>query len=270
MQEYRDYYGPDAGRPTALGFTPAVRALLVSNVAIFLVSVVVAHRFWPDLFRYFGLVPRRALGEGWIWQFFTYPFLHSTADALHLLFNVISLYFFGREIESLYGTRRFLVLYFAAACAGGLLHCAIEWGSGLPVVGASGAVYGVMVVYALHYPRQKILFFFILPMEMWLLVALLIAFNTAFYAAGASGTAYLAHFGGAVFGYAFWRLRAPFESYFERVAHRMAERENARGEELEARLDSVLEKINREGMGSLSKKEWEVLKRASRHYQRRP
>jgi membrane associated rhomboid family serine protease len=189
---------------------------------------------------------------------------------------MLALYVFGRDIENLYGRRPFLLLYLGAAVAGGALHCAVSFREPSPLLGASAAVYAVMVVYALHFPRQRVLFFFLLPLEVSFTVGLLIAFDLAVHlgwqTAGApGGAANLVYLGGAAYGYAFFRLRGAVSRHLGRLKGQSARCEVAEEaeEEIEARLDSVLAKINREGMGALSKKEWEVLRKASKHYQRK-
>lgn len=281
MREYRDYLGPDQSRPYALGSSPAVKALIIANVAIYFGWLILSKLVIPygfgytkpiPLFQWVGVDPDAAIGKGYIWQFFTYAFFHQLESPLHLVFNMLALYFFGREIEALYGTRKFLFLYVAAAVFAGLCHC-IDYHRAVPAIGASGAVYAVMVVFALHFPHQKILFFFLLPLEVWLVVTILIGIDVAVYLGSpgsGGGVARLAHLGGAFFGFLFYRFQGSVEAYIEEMEGRMAKREQAQEEELEARLDTVLDKINREGMGALSKKEWEILKKASKHYQRRP
>jgi membrane associated rhomboid family serine protease len=280
MREYRDYMGPEASRPWTLGQSPAVKGLIVANVAIFFASILAFNAILPvffgrqvnvgRLFEWVGLSPPLALGKGYVWQFVTYAFFHRTDEVLHLVFNMLALYFFGREVEALYGTAKFLFLYVAAAVFAGLCFC-LDYHLGAPAIGASGAVYAVMVVFALHFPFQKVLVFFLLPLEVWIVVLIAIAFDASMYLARGSGdnVAHLAHLGGAAFGYLFYRFQHRVESYIEHVEGRMAKKEQAHEEELEARVDTILEKINREGMGALSKKELDLLKKASKHYQKK-
>ncbi len=280
MREYREYWNPDEGRHAYYwGLSPMVKWLIVANVAAFFALLIVVNVILPFLFdrpipmgevlSWIGLVPTRALGEGHVWQFFTYMFVHSHRDFLHLVFNMLGLYFFGREIEALYGPRKLLFLYIAAGVFAGLLHC-ISWDT-MPTIGASGAVYAVLVLYACHFPHQKILFFFLIPLEVWIVVAVLIGFDLAVFLSyeGSDGVAHLAHLGGALFGYAFFKLRGRVEDYLESVEERLDRRERQAEEDLEAKLDSILEKISKDGMTALSKKERDFLKRASRHYQKK-
>lgn len=280
MREYRDYMGPDPSRPWTLGLSPTVKSLIIVNAGLFFASILLFKAILPlvfphqvsfdDLLGWVGLSPALALGKGRVWQLVTYAFFHDPAGIMHLAFNMLALYFFGREVEALYGPAKFLFLYVGAAVMGGLLFC-IDYHLGTPVIGASGAIYAIMVVFALHFPFQKVLVFFLLPLEVWIVVLIAIGFDVSMYLAGggSDGVAHLAHLGGAGFGYLFYRYQHRVESYIEQVEGRMAKKEQAHEEELEARVDTILEKINREGMGALSKKELEILKRASKHYQRK-
>ena len=278
MREYRDYLGPEASRPYSLGLSPAVRTLVIANVAVFFGMLIGLRIILPlfhielkyeEFFRWVGVSYETSLKGGYVWQFVTYAFFHDPNDFWHLVFNMAGLWFLGSEIEALYGQKKFLFLYIGAAVFGGLCHC-IDTNLNVPAVGASGAVYAVLVIYALHFPHQRLLFLFLIPVEAWIVVAICIGADvTAYLARGTDGIAHLAHLGGAAFGYLFFRFQGSFESYIEEMERRMAKKEQAHEEELEARLDTVLDKINREGMAALSKKEWEVLKKASKHYQRR-
>ncbi len=281
MREYRDYLQADDARPPLwLGLNSITHILIVANVAIYFLFIVAAYLVLPYAARInavtavqtvlnaVGVVPDRALGSGWVWQLVTYCFFYRPDDALHLLFSMLTLYFFGREIETLYGTRRFLFLYFGAALASALVYC-INWGAQVPLVSPAGSVFAIMVAYAFHYPRQRILFFFVIPLEVWFVVAILIGLDLAMQVTGGS-YAPLAHLAGAFFGFLFYRFESRVERLFDRVERRMQRADRESDEAMEARLDTLLEKISKDGIQSLSKKERDFLKRASRHYQKKP
>ena len=280
MREYREYFRPDENRPPLwLGLSSVTHALIVANIFLFLAFVIGAFLIRPYLpgtsdapadyarkvLETLGLVPTAALGGGRAWQFLTYGFIHDPrAFPIHLVFNMLVLYFFGREVETLYGPRRFTVLYFAASLFAGLVAC-LDYQPSV-ICGASAAVYAVMVAYACHYPRRRILFFFLFPLEVWALVGLLIGLDVAAYLK-AGEPAGLAHLAGALFGWLFYRLEPRFGIYLDRFERHVAKQEHEHEEEIEARLDTLLEKISRDGMSALSKKERDFLKRASAHYQ---
>lgn len=283
MREHREDLRADDGRPTWLGLSSVTNALIVANVAVFFLLLftmfIVRPRilgitdpspleFAKQVRELLGLVPTAALAHGRVWQLLSYAFVHHTdgPGPLHLVICMLSLFFFGREIETLYGPRRFLALYLAGAVFAGLVYCALDYGA-TPIVGASGAVYAVMVAYACHYPRRRILVFLIVPLEVWLVVAILIGWDAAMYLSGdAASLGFLAHAGGALFGWLFYKLEPRVELALRRVERRGRRPELEHDEEIEARLDTLLEKISRDGMGALSKKERDFLKRASSHY----
>lgn len=178
--------------------TPWVRRLLIANVAIFFLSTTIM----PYLFRDFVLIP------GLLWQRpwtgITYMFLHG--GLTHLLFNMLALFFFGPRLEERLGGVDFLKLYFAAGFGGAAFSFFFE--PGAAVVGASGAVYGILLAFALIWPRERIYIWGILPVEAWLLVALAVGASVYFGFGGTGGnTAHFAHLGGLAFGFGYMKWR---------------------------------------------------------------
>jgi len=274
--EYRPDDGYGGGPQLALPqLTRATRALLIANTAVLVLSFVVflaSPASWASIQRKLGLLPE-AWREGWpllpVWQVLTYGFLHSVTDVFHLLLNMLTLYFFGTMLEEAVGTRRFLVFYLSAEVVGALFFLVpgILAGGEVPAVGASGAVLGVMVAMATLRPRQRVLFIFV-PVTLSFL-ALLFFGITLFQAAlqwkgdGGGGTAHLVHLGGIVYGFVAVKLGWIFADPISTLQRSRAAREIERRAGDEARMDQLLDKINREGMSSLSKSEREFLKRVS-------
>jgi rhomboid family protein len=163
--------------------------LLVANVAMFFLQM-----FAPfDITSPLALVPRLV----WIhpWTLVTYMFLHGSIT--HILFNMIVLYFFGPQVESRMGAARFLTLYFIGGVSGGLLSVVLA--PNAAVVGASAALFGVMLAFARFWPRAKILIWGILPVEAWLLVLLTTLFALySGFTGSRGGVADFAHLGGFV------------------------------------------------------------------------
>ncbi|HET9949990.1 MAG TPA: rhomboid family intramembrane serine protease, partial [Longimicrobiales bacterium] len=141
--------------------TPWVRRLLVANVVVFLLM-----GFAGDLYQVLVLYPPWVLR--YPWTLVTYMFLH--AGIGHLLFNMLGLFFFGPRLETRLGSRRFLVLYFVSGLGGALLT--FVFAPNAAVVGASAAVLGVLMGFAMFWPRERIYIWGILPLEAWLLVTL--------------------------------------------------------------------------------------------------
>ena len=276
--EYRpdDAYGGGGPQLALPHLTRATRALLIANAVLLVISFVIflaSPPTWSSILRTLGLLPE-AWRESWpfvpVWQLFTYGFLHSVTDVFHLLLNLLTLYFFGTMLEESIGTRRFLVFYFTAMVVGALcfLVPGILGAGETPAIGASGAVLGVMVAMATLRPRQRVLFLFV-PVTLAFL-ALLFFGITLFQAAlqwkaaeSGGGVAHLVHLGGIVYGFLAVKLRWIFADPIAALERARAARAFERRQDDEARMDQLLEKINREGMSSLSRSEREFLKRVS-------
>lgn len=183
--------------------TPWVRRLLIANVAVFLVTA-----SSPALYRALLLYPPWALSRPW--TLVTYMFLHGGFG--HLFFNMLGLYFFGPRLEDRLGGRPFLALFFLSGLGGAVFS--FLFAREYPVVGASGAVYGVLLGFAMFWPRERIYLWMILPVEAWLLATLLVVGSLwAGFSGSASRTAHFAHLGGLVFAFAYlkwaeWRRGA--------------------------------------------------------------
>ena len=143
--------------------------------------------------------------RGCVWQLLTYAFLHDPANILHILFNMLFLYWFGREIEIVWGTRRFLAFYLTAAAFAALAFAAVHyfvWPLEEPCIGASGAIMALVMVYALWWPNRTILFMFLFPMRVWTFVLIVIGIEVvSLLQAGDNGVANLAHLAGLLYGY---------------------------------------------------------------------
>src|SRR5262249_46715074 len=161
---------------------------------------------------------------GQVWRLLTYSFLHSPSDWMHIFFNLLFLWWFGSEIERMYGSREFLAFYLVAAIIGGAAFQIQAMVQGQPMLclGASGAVTAVLVLYAFHFPHNLIYVFFILPVPIWLFVVFQVA-QDIFHFVGRSDTpvAVAVHLGGAAFAnlYYFhhWAIFSVF-AYFPSLA----------------------------------------------------
>jgi membrane associated rhomboid family serine protease len=194
-------------RPSSIAFGPgpistALKALIGANIAMF-----VATQLFPALLPRLGLVPAYVLGSGWVWQLATYMFLHG--GLFHIVFNMLALWMFGAELERIWGTRYFLKFYFVTGIGAGALTVAFSL---LPfgfaqqlqhsvVIGASGAVYGLLLGYAMYFPDRRIYMYFVFPIPTRTFVAIIgaIAFFSSLSDAG--GVANATHVGGLLVGY---------------------------------------------------------------------
>lgn len=263
-------------------FTPAVKRLMIANVALWFVGFLVFffgrmsdHRdAYERVFGHVMLEP-----NDWstffaglpVWQLVTYGFLHSSLDVGHVLMNMLTLYFFGTMLESAVGTRRFTLTYFGAMVAGALLFLAPALAFGgvwsRPVLGASGACLGIMVAAAALRPRATVYFLFV-PLTLRTLALIIVGMdvfqllvNVAMNAS--DGVAHLVHLGGAAYGFVAVRTGLIALDPVQYLERRRAVAEVERAASDEQRMDQLLEKIHREGMTSLTSGEREFLKRMS-------
>ncbi|MCU0228281.1 MAG: rhomboid family intramembrane serine protease [Bryobacterales bacterium] len=189
---------------------PAVKWLLISNTAIFVLSFLAINLRMGDIFAPFGLSPSMVWNYGAVWQFVTYLFLHSPVGIFHILFNMLTLWMFGTDLERDWGTRFFLKYYFVCGIGAGFLDFAIRSVYGpmdVRTIGASGAIYGLLLAYGMLYPNRTILFMFLFPLPARYFVAIIgaIAFFSSFQSG--SGISHLAHLGGMLFGFGYLQLR---------------------------------------------------------------
>ena len=264
------------------GLTPVVKRLLIANGVVFLVTLALG----ADLvFEWAAFRPDRVLTRPW--GAFTYMFVH--ASFMHIFWNMLALFFFGPPLEARWGGREFFRFYLVAGFGGVLLS--FLFAPHAAVVGASAAVYGVMLAFAMNWPDSPIYIWGIFPVKAKWLVAFMFAM-TLFSAFGEPGgpVAHFAHLGGLVAAFAYlkldWRTSAGLEKLRKttRKARRLAivprteqEDEEASGSaadgwsrEDERRLldevDRVLDKISEKGMASLTADERRVLDEASRRH----
>jgi membrane associated rhomboid family serine protease len=184
------------------GMTPAVKLLIITNVVLFLLNMIVGDAMTLRL----GLSPQAVFEQLAVWQPFTYMFLHSTGGVGHILINMLSLWMFGTELERTWGTRFFTKYYLitgvGAAAASLLLSFWVGSIYSSVTVGASGAIYGLLLGYGLYFPHRPIYLYFIFPIPARLFVVIVgaIAFLSAMGGPG-GGVAHSAHLGGLVVGY---------------------------------------------------------------------
>lgn len=193
--------------------TRVVQALIAMNVAIaFLEATIVQPAQLESLFG-FRAGP---LSETW-WTAFTYMFLH--AGLWHLAMNMYTLWIFGPRLEHAWGSRGFALFYVWCGLGGAVFHAL--FGGAAVLVGASAAIFGVMLAYALHWPRDEIYLFGVIPMRVATLVALLVIVNVFSGVMSASGgVAYVAHVGGFVF--AFLYLKKPQHVGIDQLRQRVS------------------------------------------------
>jgi membrane associated rhomboid family serine protease len=255
-----------------------VRNLLIACVGIFAFQAIAGSlHLLPDqvlsaIDSWGVLDPALVWGHGQAWRVFTYMFLH--ANLLHLFFNMWSLWVFGQPVAMQMGERRFLGLYlFSGAVAGlfsGLFY--LLGGSGhMAVVGASGALYGVMLAFARLYPDVPIYLFLVVPVPARIAVWILGAIALLSGLDGGGGVAHLTHLFGILGGWMWLKFDDPVVGFLDGIRRwretrstRKAVDELVAGEEFfDSRVDPILRKISKHGMGSLTRQERSILERAS-------
>jgi membrane associated rhomboid family serine protease len=293
-------------KPTGLGgfsfFPPVIKNLLIINVIIFLVTMLAqevaidsTHIItWKDIiFRWFALNP---LGEGYnfqVWQLITYQFLHGGFS--HILFNMIGLWMFGIEIENIWGSRKFLYFYLLCGVVAGLFNLFLSpllGGVPLPTVGASGAIYGVLIAFGLFFPNRYIFLYFFIPVKAKYLIGFFVILEFLMVNSG-DNIARLAHLGGALTGLIFilldsksnvelknmfgknsFQTKTPLKP-FSRMINPFKKKsdvqeadyydlQNGQRNISQAEIDEILDKISRSGYQNLTEQEKKVLFEASK------
>jgi membrane associated rhomboid family serine protease len=191
---------------------PATRALILANVAVFLLEqvrgdmLVQLFALWPFGSPYFR-----------IWQLLTYAFLHG--NLLHIFFNMFALFMFGGTLERLWGARRLVLYFLLCALSAALIQLVVEYGThnGTPVLGASGGIFGILLAFAWYFPRQKLFVIPIpIPLPAWLFVTIYALLELVYGVTGTQDTvAHFAHLGGMLGGalcILYWRTRHRFNS----------------------------------------------------------
>jgi membrane associated rhomboid family serine protease len=252
------------------GITKAVKYLLLVNVGIFFLELL----WGSELIYVFGLTPV-LVKKGCIWQLVTYMFLHG--GLFHILFNMFALWMFGCEIERAWGTREFLRYYFITGVGAGFFTFFLSFNSSIPTIGASGAIFGILVAFAMLFPDRPIYLYFLLPIKAkYLVIFFAVIEFLASFRHTSDGIGHFAHLGGMVIGYIYiksdWRLSSFFRfsrylGYLRelRYRHRMKviNKKREKEQRLLERVDQILDKINQVGYENLTKEEKKTLEEAS-------
>jgi membrane associated rhomboid family serine protease len=183
---------------------PGVKWLIVANVAIFLIEFFGSLPSGVPIFRNFELVPADVI-HGQVWQLVTYLFLHSLTSFSHILLNMLMLWMFGAPVEQTWGTKRFLNYYFLCGVGAAICVVIVNVAFGTPyqrVLGASGAIFGLLLAFGMLFPEQIVLLFFLFPIKAKYMVMIFgaIEFLSSFQG---SAVSHLAHLGGMLFGFVY-------------------------------------------------------------------
>ncbi len=278
----REYYRNE--HPAEASGSPwsMVTKLIVVTVAFHVLDVVVGGSdHWLN--RNMAATPDSLLKPYLWWQLLSYGFAHDTRVIWHLFWNMVGLWMFGRQIEDVYGPKEFLRIYLVSMFLGGLVWAvrAQLTGGADGLVGASGAVTAITLLFCIHFPKQTILLFMFIPVPAWCVGAMIIVGDV--FRLGFSGEhiAFDVHLVGAAFAIAYYRFgwnlgrwlpsfswptwkRNPFSRQPKLRVHRPREDAPDDFAQLEAQADQLLQKVNQNGFDSLTSRERQVLEDYSR------
>lgn len=285
----RDYYRQQRPQHRLRGPRTVVGMIILINVAIFLADGLLTPAPVSGALGKINAtlaVRVETLTKPWTWwQFLTYGFAHASAPSYwHVAGNMLVLFFLGRDIEARYGSKEFLRLYLVMLMVAALAWAGIDKLRGEPdvtsAVGASGAVVGIVVLYALNFPHRTLLLFFVIPMPAWVAGLLVVLLDVYGAVSGGAQIAFTAHLGGAAFAFLYCRLGwnlSRWSGWFslDRLKPRPKlrvhdpDQQGQQKQELSDEVDRILQKISAEGEQSLTRKERRTLETASRKYQKK-
>ena len=298
-----NYYRPFGGFSV---FPKVIKNLLIINAAVFFIQVIANNLMvggkplWYILNYWFALNP---LAEGFnfqVWQLITYQFMHGSFT--HILFNMFALWMFGMEIENYWGTKKFLTYYLLCGVVAGLFQLFLTpllGSSSAVTIGASGAVYGVLIAFGLMFPDRYIFLYFLVPVKAKYLIGFLIVLEFMLVDSAQSNVAHLAHLGGALAGFLFilidksidvplkrmlnissgYRSGSNFQNPFSGLSDKFKRRtqniEDAKYYDINQRkdeetditqeeIDKILDKISESGYQNLTEREKKILFDASK------
>jgi len=267
MRPNSNYYRPSGSFRIGPGsISPIIKYLVITNGIIFLLQSVSS----IHLESIFGLIPARIFSDFpnnlyCLYQTVSYMFFH--AGFFHILFNMFALWMFGTEIEYKWGSKPFLKYYFYCGLGGAFLSLIFNYNLAHPIIGASGAIYGILAAYWLMFPDRYLLIFFLFPMKVRWAIPLFAILN---FVASGPNVAHLAHLGGALVGLAYvkldWRLYSPskwFRKRRLRKTERKLEIKRQQAGEIMKRVDRILDKINEVGIENISREDKKFLENAS-------
>lgn len=263
-----------------------IRKIILANAIIFFLQILLQTNQDALLVKAFALIPQKVVFKLQIWRLFTYMFLHG--GMMHIAMNMFGLWMFGREIEQILGRKRFLNFYILTGVCSGLLTAILSFNSTTPVIGASGAVFAVLLAFALYFPNRTIYFNLLFPIPAKIFVAILAVITiTSTFGQSGDGISHSTHLGGLLFGWLFLR-KFPGILSFDLAKFRIGKTpENVvkmksqigfwnkllrkfgikftkkRPHDLHREVNRILDKMNRLGYHNLTEEEIEILRKSA-------
>ena len=263
MSFYRGRSYNPFGGPWTRGI---VTKIVIVNIAVFILEILLIR---TDFINMFGLSPRAVLTRGFVWQLFTYMFLHG--GFWHLILNMFIIWMFGSQLEAVWGGERFLRYYLICGLGGALFSFIFAYNT--LVIGASGAGYGILLAYAVLFPYNQIYVWGIFPVRARTLVIVLAAIEFLSGISGGDGIAHFAHLGGMAAGllymrtdYRAWRVWRRIGEIFKGMPIRIKLRDDEdeeTGEPDAEKIDSILDKLSEKGYENLTETERRILENYS-------
>lgn len=289
----REYYREESSVSWSASGRSVVVYLVIANVATLIADLLFggpSHRVTEWL-----ALSELDLFRPWLWwRLLTFGFVHDPEMVGHIVVNMFVLVMFGREVEALYGPKRFLIFYLTAIVLGGIGWLLRRWVLGIDqaspsgLIGASGAVTAVFLLFVYHFPRRTILLFFVLPVPAWLVGVLYVVTDLAGFQSARSDdwgrVAFDVHLVGAAYGLLYGHFSRAMDSWWGwwspgrwwRIrrrprlrVHSADDTEDATMNALAEQADAILDKVNRRGIESLTPAERKLLEQYSRYIRRR-
>jgi membrane associated rhomboid family serine protease len=244
--------------------------LIIANVVVFIFQQLPVGM---QISKYLMLTPKLVLTRGYVWQILTYMFLHDSFIR-HLGLNMFVIWMFGRTLEQVWGSSRFLRFYFACGLGGAVFSFIFAFNT--PVLGASAAAYGILLAFAIMFPNQRLLLWFVFPVKARTLVIGLILLSLILGIRGTGNIAHFAHLGGMAAAlimmrgeYQFRHFRNFIRDRFSKIPVKISFDRNEQGpstgrkESSAEKIDSILDKISEKGYENLSETERHILEKYS-------
>jgi membrane associated rhomboid family serine protease len=245
-----------------------VKWLIIINVAIFLITLI--RPLGLVLYVWGSVYPDSWGSIAQVWRFITYQFLHDPSGISHIFFNMLMLYFFGPLLEQRWGSKPFLKFYLCAGAAGGIVYTLLvilKVLKALPMVGASGGLFGILGAVAVMFPQMRVYLFGIVPMSMRAMAILAAVMSLLFFATGSNAGGEAAHLTGMAVGVAYVLYQPWMTSLRMQKKKGMWSQKIETERSFSSEVDRILDKIHKEGLTSLTDREKEILREATRREQ---
>ena len=270
--KYKLQFNPSESLYRPQIFSGAIKILVSVNFGIYLLQSLSGQE--EIFFKLFGIVPNSFLSEMMIWQPFTYMFFHapfySSVGISHILLNMLGLWVFGRELEEAWGKKAFLKYYFTTGIGSGLVTLLVQINSNSPVIGASGAVYGILLAYGISFPNRILYIWGLIPMKSSWLVILMGSIAFFGLLGNADGISHITHISGMIIGYILLKNRWSLKEIWFKIRKKTIEfqvqkfEERANMNKVQKDVDLILNRIQKVGFNGLSEDEKNKLYEASK------